>query len=192
MRNEKGYIERCDAAGQNRRLIVDRDDVVPYSITQSDYRLFWMQNSSVLQLNISSGARTTLHTHAAGISSLMVVDSAKQGGWNGCVMNNTCQYLCLVRPGFEPLSTETTCACSTHHTMVDGFCRPPDNFLLYAQRNTLSRLITRTSECPDFPLMYPGKRPGLWGRLCRVMATYSRRWNPPPIKFWLLKTSVRF
>lgn len=157
-KNDVGYIERCNASGQNRKVIFEQSFIVPYSITHSEDFVFWTRNSSIMRLHVNTGNQVDVHTHTNFISNLSVVDSAKRGGWNGCAMNNNnCKYLCLVRPGFEPFTTDTTCACPTHYTMHNNVCQPPENFLLFSQRNALYRLATNTGECPDFPLMIPGE-----------------------------------
>ncbi|XP_026681524.1 LOW QUALITY PROTEIN: low-density lipoprotein receptor-related protein 6 [Diaphorina citri] len=79
----------------------------------------------------------------------------RQTGWNKCaVANNECDYLCLATPG-RGGGLNYKCECPTHYTMLNGTCMAPSSFLIYAQRNILSRLITDPTQCPDSPYEIP-------------------------------------
>lgn len=159
--NEEGIIELCDVNGQNRRRVYAQRHEKIFSIAQNQDYLFWTRwnDSSVMQMPKQNNAnRRTLYTQVGYVSDLLMVDSTRQGSRNRCAFNNGgCKYLCLVRPGKLPLTTDTECTCPTHYTMRDGVCHLPENFLLYSQRNALYRLTTSTRDCPDSPLPISGE-----------------------------------
>lgn len=134
-----------------------RNSIELHSITQNADFLFYSENTAIMQLHKFKGNESRVYKHTSLITDVHVVDSAKQGGWNQCAVNNgDCKYLCLVRPGFESPSTDFECACPTHYTMRGNSCYPPDQFLLISHRNAVYRLTTNTGECPDFPLPISG------------------------------------
>lgn len=158
--NGVGTIERCNAEGQNRFVILSAHTTQPYSIANYQHFLFWINlgNASVIQADKHSGRfQKVLFAQNEKVSDIRIVEAAtkRSKGWNACVGNQHCQYLCLVRPAVN-LATSPVCSCPSHYTMREGVCQPPVNYLLFSQRNVIYRLTTNLNECPDMPLPIPG------------------------------------
>ena len=173
--NDQGYIEQCDDHGSSRQIVLKRNFIEPISITQNADYLFYSENMSIMQLHKFKGNESRVYKHTSVITDVRVVDSAKQGGWNQCAVNNgNCKYLCLVRPGFESPSTDFECACPTHYTMRGDSCYPPDRFLLLSHRHALYRLSLNAAECLDFPMPISGKL-GLPFHFCASLGKLGRK-----------------
>ncbi|XP_063823720.1 low-density lipoprotein receptor-related protein 5-like [Ostrinia nubilalis] len=67
---------------------------------------------------------------------------------NQCgVDNGGCAHLCLVLPA----RADYRCACPTHHRLArDNLtCSEPEEFLLFAQKNAVGRIMVANGECND-------------------------------------------
>ena len=161
----QGSIELCDTRGQNRRRVFVQFHAILSAIALNQDYLYWTRwnDSLVMQMFKQDGAsQRTLYAHDGLINDVRIVGPTKHLGWNKCASNNGgCKYLCLVRPGSSLNTTDIECSCPTHYSMRNGICYPPDNFLLYSQRNTIYRLTTNINDCPNAPLSISGNSSGL-------------------------------
>ena len=73
---------------------------------------------------------------------------------NPCAIDNGgCAQLCLYN------GRKVTCQCSSHHQLLEsGECQSPENFLLFGQKNKISRLVSLADDVPDLVLSIKGAR----------------------------------
>ena len=59
-----------------------------------------------------------------------------------------CQYICVPKQG------RSSCLCPSHYSLQPDklSCAPPSNFLLYTQKNKISRLMMTDDDVPDIVL----------------------------------------
>ena len=101
--------------------------------------------------------RVILQDKATKVVDLFVYNKSRQNGSNICAQNNGgCTELCLYMG-----NAHARCACPSHHLFKDGKCIEPENFLLFGQKNKISRLLsdeTHQNEVPDLVLPVRGAR----------------------------------
>lgn len=172
-------IESSDLDGKNRRVLISRDTGRPYAITQYQDYIYWTDwNSGVIErADKATGLnRTTIYQHLDHVTDMVVFHRSYQTGINACSANNgNCTHLCLALPAASPTSSvdlDTVphvsstghytythrCGCPTHYTLAfDGTtCHAPESFLLFGQKNALTRLIPSGEDCPDVILPIQG------------------------------------
>ena len=133
----------------------------PYALTSYKSNLFWTDWSShqvykAALLNIS-GAGLELMTPSVLKTGLdyvmdMIVytgpeDDVTAAPGSPCA-ESECQHLCVLRQG------RAQCLCPSHFRLKPDSvtCAPPLSFLLFSQKNKISRLVTEEGEVPDIVL----------------------------------------
>ncbi|XP_022647953.1 low-density lipoprotein receptor-related protein 6-like isoform X2 [Varroa destructor] len=88
------------------------------------------------------------------IADLKIMHRPSQLGWNHCAMSNgNCGSLCLAAPSKDK---PYYCSCPTHYFLSDsepnvGSCVLPQSVLLFAQKNSISRILL-DEDSPDIVL----------------------------------------
>ncbi|XP_046394159.1 low-density lipoprotein receptor-related protein 6 [Ischnura elegans] len=170
-------IESSDLNGHNRVQLVTKDMNRPYGLTQYQDYIYWTDwyTGDIERANKTSGDnRTKIHSKLEYITDILVFHNSRQSGWNHCALNNGgCSDLCLALPtphssslsgrqfnDSSSISPEESrvCACPTHYTLDTDkkTCLPPKSFLLFSQKNVITRLTVSSNECPDTVLPIPG------------------------------------
>ncbi|OWF50740.1 low-density lipoprotein receptor-related protein 6-like [Mizuhopecten yessoensis] len=159
-------IESSDMDGTNQVTIVKDHVPQPMGLTLYLDFVFWadFQEKTIERANKSSGTnRTTIHYNMENVVDLLVFHASRQLGTNNCKENNGgCSHLCLVRPGTEAGEITHQCACPTHFQLNTDqkTCVAPESFLLFSQKNVISRLVISDSDLdpdsPDVVLPIPG------------------------------------
>ncbi|KAI5724237.1 hypothetical protein M8J77_000155 [Diaphorina citri] len=151
-------IESIDIEGRNKITIVANIEDKPVTLTLYKSEIFYSNwdKRSIEKYDKTSHTRSVIYRSSEKeINDMLIYHPSRQTGWNKCaVANNECDYLCLATPG-RGGGLNYKCECPTHYTMVNGTCMAPSSFLIYAQRNILSRLITDPTQCPDSPYEIP-------------------------------------
>ncbi|XP_063530568.1 low-density lipoprotein receptor-related protein 6 [Cydia strobilella] len=150
---EPPTIEYAFLNGTGRRVLAD-DVTMPYALTLFGDRVFWGDwNTGVIQAakKTDGSNRKSIHTTPPldYISDLKVYHRRPQPGNQCGVDNGGCSHLCL------PLPAETRedyrCACPTHYKLNkdNQTCSEPEEFLLFAQKNAVGRIMIVNGECND-------------------------------------------
>ncbi|KAF4524536.1 hypothetical protein B566_EDAN002809 [Ephemera danica] len=127
-------IECSDLSGENRRTIVNTEVQKPYGLTQYQDFIYWTDwnTGDIVRANKTTGLnRTRIHERLEAVTDILVFHASRQAGWNLCAVNNGgCSHLCLAyaSPGSPSAA--------------------PRNFLLFSQRNAISRLSPDTKDYP--------------------------------------------
>ncbi|XP_066992022.2 low-density lipoprotein receptor-related protein 6 [Anabrus simplex] len=170
---EPPAISTSDLDGLGRYQLVTQDIEWPYGLTQYQDYIYWTEwkTGNIDCVNKTTGLnRTRIHENLDGITDILVFHTSRQSGWNQCVTNGGCSHLCLALPsvggsvanshGASPnrQSSVYQCACPTHYILMpdNRTCTAPESFLIYSQRNSLSRLVPDTSDCPSAVLPIQG------------------------------------
>ncbi|KAK7873393.1 hypothetical protein R5R35_000192 [Gryllus longicercus] len=166
------YMASLD--GRNRRELVTQGLEWPYGLTQYQNFIYWsdFKSGNIECVDKMTGLnRTRIHENLNSTTDLLVFHSSRQAGWNQCFQNGGCSHLCLALPAGEtpipgiggphgtnshglpqPTRQSTTyrCGCPTHYTLAadNQTCKAPESFLVYSQRNLLTRLLPDTDDCP--------------------------------------------
>ncbi|KAL3841911.1 hypothetical protein ACJMK2_020000 [Sinanodonta woodiana] len=161
---DKQIIESSDLEGKNRVHVISRELPNPMAITQYQDFLFWAdwKTRTIERANKTSGAnRTQIQDNVAEVMDLLVFHQSRQSGWNECgTHNGGCSHLCLANPR-KGGNYSYTCACPTHFSLNtdNKTCSAPRSFLLFSQKNVISRLVLEPDEnSPDVVLPIPGLR----------------------------------
>ncbi|KAG8222032.1 hypothetical protein J437_LFUL003952 [Ladona fulva] len=168
-------IESSDLMGHNRVQLVTKNMNRPYGLTQYQDYIYWTDwdTGDIERANKTSGNnRRKIHSKLEYITDILVFHNSRQSGWNQCAINNGgCTHLCLALPSpgsgrnadLSSISSSTAspnhrCACPTHYTLDhdNKTCLPPRSFLLFSQKNTITRLSITNGECPDAVLPISG------------------------------------
>ncbi|XP_032511733.2 low-density lipoprotein receptor-related protein 6 [Danaus plexippus] len=151
-------IEYAFLNGTGRKVLVDNIPM-PYALALYNDRVFWGDwNTGLVEVAKKSdgSSRRTIHTQLDYISDLKVYHRGRDNLSNQCgVDNGGCSHLCL------PLTNnDYRCACPTHYRLNrDNLtCSEPEEFLLYAQKNAVGRLLAANSECSDAFIPLTGLR----------------------------------
>ncbi|XP_049808128.1 low-density lipoprotein receptor-related protein 6 [Schistocerca nitens] len=154
-------IESTDLEGQNRIQVVGKDIEHPKGITQYQDYIYWtdLKTLHIERANKTNGQnRSVVQERLGDVTDMSIFHTSRQWGWNQCeISNGGCSHLCLAVPAFAPSVGQATtlhCACPTHYVLNadNKTCSAPQSFLLYSQKNTLSRLIPNTTDCPSLVL----------------------------------------
>ncbi|XP_069679259.1 low-density lipoprotein receptor-related protein 6 [Periplaneta americana] len=162
---EQHVIESSDLEGKQRMTIINQNVEKPFGLTQYLDYIYWAdwKTGNIERANKTNGTnRTVIHRHLESITDILIFHNSRQSAWNQCAVGNGgCSHLCLALPSVSNPSTAVNrqsnthrCGCPTHYTLGDGnkTCIGPRSFLLYGQRNTLSRLLPDSDDCPDVVL----------------------------------------
>ncbi|XP_048242332.1 low-density lipoprotein receptor-related protein 6-like isoform X1 [Haliotis rufescens] len=153
-------IESSDMMGKNRLTVVKEQLPHPMGLTQYQDFVYWtdVKRQTIERANKSSGDnRTKIQQGVEFVMDILVFHASRQSGWNQCGVNNgACSHLCLSHPKTDKTSNNTYyCSCPTHYTLnIDNkTCSAPEDYLLLAQRNAISRLAMdkKESETVDNP-----------------------------------------
>uniref|UniRef100_A0A8D8WXU2 Low-density lipoprotein receptor-related protein 6 n=2 Tax=Cacopsylla melanoneura TaxID=428564 RepID=A0A8D8WXU2_9HEMI len=151
-------IESMDFEGKNKVVLVANIEDKPVTLTLYRNEIFYSNwdKKTIEKIDKSSRTRSLIYKQSdKEINDMLIYHPSRQVGWNKCSLsNNECPYLCLVSPNPRG-GLSYRCECPTHYTMVNGTCTPPTSYLIYAQRNILSRLVTDPAQCPDSPYEIP-------------------------------------
>jgi hypothetical protein len=128
--------------------------------------LFWAdwRSATIERANKNDGSsRQIVQSHVDNLMDIVVVHPATpRNDTNACARNlasdaagGGCAHLCLMANG------QPQCACPSHFTAVNAgkACAPPNKFLLFGQKNKISRLIPdHPTDVPDVVLPLYGAR----------------------------------
>ncbi|XP_049888265.1 low-density lipoprotein receptor-related protein 6 [Pectinophora gossypiella] len=152
-------IEYAFLNGTGRKILAD-DIPMPYALTLYNDRVFWGDwNTGIIEAakKIDGTNRKTIHSQFDYISDLKVYHRARSSGTNQCgVDNGGCSHLCLPLP--SDTRTDYRCACPTHYRLnKDNLtCSEPEEFLLFAQKNAIGRIVVANGECNDAAIPLTG------------------------------------
>ncbi|CAG9792217.1 unnamed protein product [Diatraea saccharalis] len=147
---EPPAIEYIHLNGSGRKLLID-NILMPYALTLYGDRVFWGDwNTGLIEVakKTDGTERKTIHTQLDYITDLKVYHRTRAAGSSQCdVDNGGCSHLCLPLP----LPVEYRCSCPTHFRLNrDNLtCSEPEEFLLFAQKNAVGRILVANGECND-------------------------------------------
>ncbi|XP_054165416.1 low-density lipoprotein receptor-related protein 6-like [Oppia nitens] len=156
---ESHKIMSSSLDGNNRNVILKESLRQPYTLTVYQNYVYWADwETNTIEKAIKSNGlnRTQIQTQLDYVIDLMVYHNSRQSGWNPCAVNNGgCDHLCLALPGNNQRANTHRCLCSSHYILNDDnkTCSAPQSFLLYSQRNAITRLVMDTIiDAPDITL----------------------------------------
>lgn len=141
----------------------------PYGLTLFRNELYWAdwKLGAVVRADKDTGAgEVVVRANVSRVMDILVYEDSLQIGSNDCKFGNGgCSDLCLFVRG------EAKCACPSHFRLSeDGKrCLPPSDFVLFSQKNKISRVIGKvivkeggeheeSDEVPDLILPVQGTR----------------------------------
>ncbi|KAJ9592050.1 hypothetical protein L9F63_001429, partial [Diploptera punctata] len=159
-------IESSDLDGKHRVQVITQHIEKPFGLTQYLDFIYWAdwKTGNIERANKTNGKnRTVIHSQLDSITDILIFHNSRQSAWNQCALGNGgCSHLCLALPvtgnqfssregNINRQSNTHRCGCPTHYTLAEGntTCIGPKSFLLYAQKNSLSRLLPDGNDCPD-------------------------------------------
>ncbi|KDR08547.1 Low-density lipoprotein receptor-related protein 6 [Zootermopsis nevadensis] len=159
-------IESSDLEGKGRAVVIGENIEKPFGLTQYLDYIYWAdwKTGIIERANKTNGSnRTVIHNKLEFITDILVFHTSRQSAWNQCAIGNGgCSHLCLALPAVSSShggmvgrqSSTHYCGCPTHYTLGHGnkTCIGPRSFLLFGQKNSLSRLLPDTDDCPDVVL----------------------------------------
>jgi low density lipoprotein receptor-related protein 5/6 len=144
------------ASSQLQSLTLYNDNVY---WTELDNKLIKRGNKYGGQIRGQVGGQITFQDKSTEVIDLFVYHKSRQKGTNNCAVNNGgCSELCLyVGNGVHK------CACPSHHFLSEDNerCIEPEEFLLFGQKNKISRLLldeAHPDEVHDLVLPVRGAR----------------------------------
>ena len=134
----------------------------PYGLTVYSSWLYWTSwnKQTIQRTSLSPPHNTTIVQSGLDyVMDLLVYhESPQEGGSSLCRSPNStqCEGLCLLTSGASD-EKKSSCGCPSHYTiMEDGVsCQGPQSFLLFSQKNKISRLLLDPKlpdEVPDIVL----------------------------------------
>ncbi|XP_060800869.1 low-density lipoprotein receptor-related protein 6 [Amyelois transitella] len=138
-------IEYAFLNGTGRKTLISNVSM-PYALTLYKDTVFWGDwNTGVVESakKVDGSSRRRVQSRLDYISSL---SAWTRRGSNQCgVDSGGCQHLCL------PAPQAFRCACAAHYRLrPDNLtCSEPEEFLLFALKNSIGRLYMTYGECPD-------------------------------------------
>ncbi|KAF6200224.1 hypothetical protein GE061_006527 [Apolygus lucorum] len=140
----QGHIESANMDGSRRTIVATSQR--PFTMSLYQDKIYW-SDWETGELNVASkhgGNKTLLHSNLEQVTSVVVYHEwGRQVGWSPCTSTGgQCPHLCL----------GGHCTCQAHYTNHEGKCLPPSSFMLVSTKNSISRLMIDTDECPDSPL----------------------------------------
>ncbi|CAG4941600.1 unnamed protein product [Colias eurytheme] len=142
-------IEYAFLNGTGRKVLADNISM-PYALALYSDRVFWGDwNTGLIEVakKADGSNRKPIHTQLDYISDLKVYHRARDSLPNQCgVDNGGCSHLCLPLP-----NNDYRCACPAHYRLNrDNIsCSEPEEFLLFAQKNAVGRILVANGECND-------------------------------------------
>eukprot|EP00095_Tigriopus_kingsejongensis_P004525 maker-scaffold532_size145644-snap-gene-0.29 protein:Tk04525 transcript:maker-scaffold532_size145644-snap-gene-0.29-mRNA-1 annotation:"low-density lipoprotein receptor-related protein 6 isoform x1" len=113
----------------------------PYALTLYKNYLYWVdwKTGLVETADKDTGEnRLLIQKDIRDVMDILVYQESKQQGKNPCsTFNGGCDYLCF------PVDGSAKCGCPTHYLLDENgrSCRPPQDFLLFGQKNKISRWV---------------------------------------------------
>ncbi|XP_041973077.1 low-density lipoprotein receptor-related protein 6 [Aricia agestis] len=140
-------LERAHTDGTGR-VPLTNDVTMPYALTVYADRLFWGDwNTGLIESvnKVDGSDRRRVHGALDYIGVLVAWHRARSPPNQCGVDNGGCEHLCLPTPG------DFRCACPAHARLrPDNLtCADPEEFLLYATKNTVGRVMVANGECND-------------------------------------------
>nr|BAW33243.1 low density lipoprotein receptor-related protein 6 [Hemicentrotus pulcherrimus] len=157
-------VESTNMIGEDHRHLVTDELPHPFGVTQFRDFVYWSdwESQTIERCNKTSGAnRTRIQGGLDYVMDILVFHSSRQAGWNPCSEENGgCEQLCLSHPNASSDEWDYVCGCSTHYTLNSDnkTCSPPEKFLLFSQRNSISRITFDFKDSPDIILPIHGVR----------------------------------
>lgn len=129
----------------------------PYALTTFNNHLYWTdwKLQTISKLDLENPETTTIvHTGVDYVMDILAYHLTSSIPESGCKMKN-CSGLCIGKVVEKKL--DGFCSCPSHYTLAgDGVsCIGPQSFLLFSQRNKISRLLIdpkHPEEVPDIVL----------------------------------------
>ncbi|RWS07569.1 low-density lipoprotein receptor-related protein 6-like protein [Dinothrombium tinctorium] len=155
-------IESSNLDGRERAVIVKNSLRKPYGLTVYENYIYWSdwETNSIEKADKKSGKnRTVLKENLNHVVDIVVFHASRQSGWNPCAVNNGgCEHLCLRIPAHN--QNEYRCECPTHYALNgdNRTCNPPKSFLLYSQKNSVTRVIFDNEVMPNVVLPIQGMK----------------------------------
>lgn len=143
-------IEFAYLNGTGRKVLITNVSM-PYTLTLYNNSIYWGDwNTGVVESasKLDGSSRKMVYRGVEYISELKMWGRFR-GALNQCgVDNGGCAYLCLAAPG---ASADYRCACPAHFRLTrDNLtCSEPEEFLLFAQKNGVGRILVASGECND-------------------------------------------
>ncbi|XP_044734866.1 low-density lipoprotein receptor-related protein 6 [Chrysoperla carnea] len=157
-------IKSSDFMGRDERTIVSQDVLDPFGLTLYKEKIFWSDRitKDVEGANKYDGTnRSKIVNHIERVDDLLIYHSSRQTQWNTCAVNNgDCKHLCFAVPsGAGKPSLKHECGCPTHYKIDpnNNSCIAPEEYLIFSQKNMMSRLLPDTLDCPDAVLPFQAK-----------------------------------
>ena len=129
----------------------------PFALALFQNNLYWtdwkLETVSKLDLDNPTVSQT-VHSGVDYVMDILAYHLTTPSVESPCSLLN-CTGLCIGKPVGEEL--EGTCSCPSHYSLSDDgeSCRGPDSFILFSQRNKISRLLidpANPTEVPDIVL----------------------------------------
>jgi len=131
----------------------------PYSLTQYRSHLYWTDwvSHTMLKAELYSSSSVSISTPTvlkSGLDYVMDIivytnlNSENDLSSQSPCYEAKCQYICVPKQG------RSSCLCPSHYSLQPDklSCAPPSNFLLYTQKNKISRLMMTDDDVPDIVL----------------------------------------
>ncbi|XP_037297388.1 LOW QUALITY PROTEIN: low-density lipoprotein receptor-related protein 6-like [Manduca sexta] len=143
-------IEFAYLNGTGRRTLAD-DIPMPFALTLYNDSVFWGDwNTGIVESakKRDGSQRRAVHAGLDYLSDLKVFGGAgaSAAGSNQCGADNGgCAHLCLAAPA------DYRCACPAHYRLArdNVSCTEPEEFLLFAQKNAVGRILVANGESND-------------------------------------------
>ena len=150
-----------DGSQRKVQKIITTASAEIYSITLYKESVFWADSNRNLveKANKDNGRnRVIFQNKATQVVDMFVYHPSRQNATNLCAQDNGgCEKLCLYLG-----NNIARCACPSHHFLSNNKnCIEPESFLLFGQKNKISRLLldeTHPDEVPDLILPVRGAR----------------------------------
>ncbi|CAH1258892.1 LRP6 [Branchiostoma lanceolatum] len=164
---DTNLIESSNMLGNDRKRVISDNLPHPFGLTQYQDYVYWTDwnTRSIERANKTTGEnRTRIQgslDYVMDIMDILVFHSSRQSGWNQCAVNNGgCSHLCLATAMPSSTSAESAmdlpvmCGCPSHWKLDpdNRTCHPPASFLLFSQRNLISRMVFDEQQSPDIVL----------------------------------------
>ncbi|KAJ3659363.1 hypothetical protein Zmor_011053 [Zophobas morio] len=151
-------IMSVDLNGNDARTI--KEVFRPISLTLYKDFLYWNDNDTgeLIRANKFNGSnRQIIHKNSFNITDIQVYHPELYGSNQCTASNGGCKHLCLALPADLPeKGAKYTCACPTHYSLVNNECVPPENFMVYTQKNLTVRVLPSPAGCLEAVLPIQG------------------------------------
>ncbi len=145
-----GSVSFCSLNGANAETVtIVRSSPRPYGLTLYGGHIYWAdwKLAMIKRADKDTGEnQVTVRSNITELMDLMVFHESLQLGANDCkVSNGGCDELCLYVNG------RARCVCPSHFQPDSSGtkCLLPEDFIVFCQKNKISRLITNDEEVPD-------------------------------------------